>query len=169
MGSLITGSRQKKARKSDTGLAAPTGDPYPVPEDLDPTLKQFRTYWDSLKRGNSDIPFADDLKLGAIPELSGLLLLVTVFEKPLRFRVESAGREVISAYGGELVGHFADEILSRPPLDYFLSQCSATIAARKPTYYGRAPSGAAGRGYRRLLLPLWADGHIGALVGAVGG
>jgi len=75
------------------------------------------------------------------------------------FAVESH-RRAVAAQGR---GIFADEIVPQAPLDYFLSQCSACTEGRAPTYCRIAgPSS-----YARLLLPLWGDGHINSLLGAV--
>ena len=75
----------------------------------------------------------------------------------------------MKVYGEDLAGRFADEVEVRPPLDYIGSQCGATIESRAPTYYGhgngRRPAGA--QSYARLLLPLWGEGAVRMLLGAV--
>ncbi|HEX3485932.1 MAG TPA: hypothetical protein VHT51_12785 [Micropepsaceae bacterium] len=141
--------------------------PFAVPARLDDTLTQVLAYWNGLKRGNAEMPFADDVKLGDIWKLSNSIVLVHVLPMPHRFRLEIAGRQLIRMYGEDVAGRFADEIAVRPPLDFFLSQCSAATDARAPTFY-RHPATADGHGaYARILLPLWGDGRIVALLGAV--
>jgi hypothetical protein len=49
----------------------------------------------------------------------------------------------------------------RAPFGYLRAQCSATVEARAPTCHEDAA------GYSRILLPMWGDGHIGMLLGAV--
>jgi hypothetical protein len=63
------------------------------------------------------------------------------------------------------VGKFADEIQPRTPFNYLCSQCSATVENREPTFFHHR-SGAGGA-FSRLLLPMWGDGRIGMLLGAV--
>jgi hypothetical protein len=101
--------------------------------------------------------------LSALNEAGANPILVDAFERPFRFRVAVAGRSVIVRYGQPVEGMFADEIVPNAPLDFFLSQCSATLEARAPTYYRAS----AAPGYSRLILPLWGDGHINGLLGAV--
>ncbi len=93
--------------------------------------------------------------------------MIDTLDKPMRFRFSFGvvGAEVKRAYGGDLDGRFLDEIEVRPPLQFLLSQCSATVESRRPTYYRQPRSGgsAAAHGYSRLMLPLWGDGGIGLL------
>jgi hypothetical protein len=137
--------------------------PFSVPPNLEPSLARVRNYWLGLRRGQADIPFTDDVSLSAL-SLAGVdLLLVDVFERPSRFRIAIAEPGIAARYGQAVEGIFADEIVPQAPLDYFRSQCSACAEGRAPTYYRSArPSP-----YARLLLPLWGDGHINALLGAV--
>jgi len=137
--------------------------PFSVPPNLEPGLARVRNYWLSLRRGQADIPFTDDVKLGALSDAGVDLLLVDVFERPLRFRIAVAEPGIAAYYGQAVEGIFADEFVPQAPLDYFLSQCGACAEGHAPVYYRSAmpPS------YARLLLPLWGDGHINALLGAV--
>jgi len=135
--------------------------PFALPANLTPDLAQVRTYWDGLKRGENKVPFADDVALSKLPGLQGRLLLVDVFDKPVRFRFNIVGADVSAGYGGDLAGRFADEIEPKGPLAYFLAQASATVEARAPTFYQD--------GVARLLLPLWGNGYVSALLGAVAG
>jgi hypothetical protein len=139
--------------------------PYPILESLPAPLTQLLDYWNQLKRGNADIPFADDVALGTIARVGDYAFLVDVFANPLRFRFGVIGAKAKEAYANDLSGRFVGEIERQTPLDFFLSQCAATVEARAPTHY--AGFDASGRPYHRLLLPLWADGHIAALLGAI--
>ena len=137
--------------------------PFMVPQNLGSGLVRVRDYWLSLRRGQADIPFTDDVKLGALSDAGVDLLLVDVFERPLRFRIAVAEPGIAVHYGHAVEGIFADEMSPQAPLDYFLSQCSACAEGRAPTYYRSAQPAS----YARLLLPLWGDGHINGLLGAV--
>ncbi len=110
--------------------------------------------------------------MSALPELSGKLIMIEASEKPVRFRFASglAGKEVKREYAGDLDSRFLDEIDVRHPLQFLQSQCSATVESGELTYYrhgvatGRGAR--AGKGYSRLVFPLWGEGRIGMLLGA---
>ena len=59
----------------------------------------------------------------------------------------------------------------RNPFEYLISQCSATVEGCLPTYYRHVavakPKNLALKSYARILLPLWGEGHIRMLLGAV--
>jgi hypothetical protein len=97
-------------------------------------------------------------------------MLIGVFEDPLRFRFDLVGAEVANWYGGAIGTGFLDEIDLHVPFDGLTLQCRATVESAAPTYYRQTASGQgdAGRpGYARLLLPLWGNGRIEMLLGAV--
>jgi len=80
------------------------------------------------------------------------------------------GRGLIERYNKDLANEFTNEIEPHDPFDYINSQCSVTAENRTPTYYRHA--GIAGRGnvkprYARILLPLWGEGSVRMLFGAV--
>ena len=137
--------------------------PFALPSSLEPGLARIRDYWLGLRRGQADIPFTDDVKLSALNDAGVDLILIDVFERPARFRIAVAGPGIAGRYGQPVEDMFADEIVPQAPLDYLLSQCSASVEGRAPTFYRNAQQ----RPYARLLLPLWGDGHINALLGAV--
>lgn len=135
--------------------------PYALPATLEPDLAEVRAYWQSLIRGQaSDMPYWDDVKLSALPKLEGQLMLIEVFEKPERFRLDILGKGLVKQYGSDATGKFADEIEPSAPFDFLRAQASATVEGRAPTY---AKQG----GQARLLLPLWGDGRISMILGAV--
>ena len=136
--------------------------PFAVPSDMDASLVRVREHWRGLRRGQADIPFADDVKLSALEDAGPDLMVIDVFEHPMRFRIAIAGRRIVGRYGRLVEGLFADEMTPEAPLDYLLSQCSATVEGRRPTHY-RDPRSS----YARLMLPLWGDGHINSLLAAV--
>lgn len=136
--------------------------PFALPSDMDIGLAGVHDHWLSLRRGQADIPFADDVKLGALHDADVDLMLIDVFEHPTRFRITIAGPRIAGRYGQLVEGLFADEITPQAPLDYFLSQCSATVETRAPTCFRSTQSS-----YARLMLPLWGDGHINSLLSAI--
>ena len=113
------------------------------------------------------MPFWDDFKISSLPELADSSMLIDVQELPIRFRFNSLGRGVSGRYGSAITGKFIDELESKNPFEYLLSQCSATVEGKRPTLYRHtaARSGPA-VSYSRSLLPMWGDGHVGMLLGA---
>ncbi|HMM14379.1 MAG TPA: hypothetical protein PKA57_07085 [Parvibaculum sp.] len=135
--------------------------PYALPATIEADLAEVHTYWQSLIRGQaSDMPYWDDVKLSALPRLEDRMMLIGVFEKPERFRFEIIGRRITEHYGKDVTGSFADEIASAAPLEYLRAQASATVESRAPTYVRHGAQA-------RLLLPLWGNGRISMLLGAV--
>jgi len=140
--------------------------PYPLPNEMSPNLLRVWSYWEGLKRAGNEMPFWDDLKLSALPDLTDNLLLIDVFANPERFRFNTVGKGFAASDGQSLVGKFADEVTLHEPLEYFRSQCSATVEGGVPTFYRHAGSREA-LVFARLLLPMWGDGHIKMLLGAI--
>ncbi len=140
-----------------------TASPFALKRTLEPRLKRVLEHWEALKRGANDIPFADDMKICSLPAQANELLLLDVFGKPERFRIDYLGDEISGAGGGAAPGRFIDETALGHPFEYLRAQASATVERGAPTLYcsdGGAP-------YARLLLPLWGDGRISMLLGAV--
>jgi hypothetical protein len=143
--------------------------PFALPDKLPLDLDRVWVYWKSLKRGENKIPFWDDLKLSSLPDLADRLMLIDVFERPQRFRFNSVGERIQQSYGGDLAGKFADEIDPKNPLEFFTAQASVTIEANAPTFFTDAATSDSGRNVcdARLLLPLWGNGRIEMVLGAV--
>jgi hyperosmotically inducible protein len=144
---------------------------YSLPTELEPDLARIRAYWNGLKRGANDIPFWDDVKISLRSRLGQESMLIDVFEDPLRFRFDLVGANVANRYGGTPGNSFLDEIDLHAPFNALVLQCKATVESRAPTYYcqtasGKGDAGLRG-GYARLLLPLWGNGRIEMLLGAV--
>jgi len=137
--------------------------PFALPEKLDRDLTAVQSYWDGLRRGGNEMPFWDDVKQ---PDLEGLgagVLLVDAFAQPERFRFNFLSSALNQGAAATLRGRFADEGALPHPFEFLRAQCSATVEARKPTYYRHEGNG----GYARLLLPMWGDGRISMLLGAI--
>lgn len=150
-----------------------TGDvrSYSLPDELEPDLGRVQAYWIGLKRGANDIPFWDDVKFSLQSRLGRDAMLIGVFENPLRFRFDLVGADLIEWYGETTGNRFVDEIKLHAPFDELASQCRATVEGGVPTYYRQTAAGRGGAehpgGYARLLLPLWGNGRIEMLLGAV--
>jgi hypothetical protein len=143
--------------------------PFAIPAKLPLDLGRVGDYWESLKRGENSMPFWDDVKLSSLPDLSDRLMLVDAFEKPQRFRLNAVGEKIRKRYGDDLLGKFVDEIAPKAPFEFLTAQASVTIEAKAPTFFaGQASTESGGHPrYARLLLPMWGDGRIGMLLGAI--
>ena len=145
--------------------------PFSLRNKIEPALTLVLAYWQSLKRAENSMPFWDDVAASSLPDLADRLLLIKASAKPERFRLESVGQRLTERYGTAVAGKFIDEMDLRSPFEYLRSQCSATVESRAPTYYphreGNAETSDSIKSYSRLLLPLWGDGHVGTILGAV--
>jgi hypothetical protein len=141
---------------------------FELPAKLPPGLTRVRDYWESLKRGENDMPFWDDVKLSSLPDLSDCLMLIDAFENPHRFRLNSVAAQIRRSYGADLADKFVDEIAQKGPFEFLAAQASVTVKSKGPTLFtGQAGSGSGHHNYARLLLPMWGEGHIGMLLGAI--
>ena len=143
--------------------------PFALPTKLPSGLVAVRKYWESLKRSGNEMPFWDDVNLSSLPNLANRLVLVDTFENPQRFRFNSVGEQIRKLYGADLKDKFVDEIDPRIPFEFFTAQASATLEAKLPTFFsydnpiGRRTQ----RGYSRVLLPMWGNGRIEMILGAI--
>ena len=144
---------------------------FSLPDELGPDLTRIQAYWNGLKRGANDIPFWDDVKFSLRSRLGRGSMLIDVFENPLRFRFDLIGADLTDWYGRAIGNTFLDEIELHAPFDELALQCKATVERGTPTYYRQAEAGKGDAkrlgGYARLLLPLWGNGRIEMLLGAV--
>jgi len=144
---------------------------FSLPGDLGPDLTRIQAYWNGLKRGSNDIPFWDDVKFSLRSRLGRESMLIDVFESPIRFRFDLIGEDLTDWYGETIGNRFLDEVELRAPFDDLIQQSKTSVERRAPTYYRQAGAGKgdAGHpgGYARLLLPLWGNGRIEMLLGAV--
>jgi hypothetical protein len=144
--------------------------PFPLPKAIGSKPAEVRRYWASLKRGGNAIPFSDDLRLTALPDLAPALVVIDVFALPQRFRLNVVGEDWRCDTATDVAGRFLDEVQPAFGFEFLQSQCAATVESGKPTWYG--PRDAARRGektplYERLLLPMWCDGRINMILGVI--
>lgn len=142
---------------------------YPLPKRLEPKLAELDAYWDGLKRGYGIMPYWDDVDMTKLAGLRRHLVLFDVMDSPPRFRFSLVGASISGAYGRELEDRFIDEVSLTAPLEDMPGQCRATVSESAPTYFRGEPTVAEGEPYARLLLPLWGNGRIEMLIGAIEG
>lgn len=145
---------------------AKPGNPFPLPDSLTGEVARTHAKWEDLRRAGNSIPFADDLNPPAMSAERGSLLLLDVFEKPERFRFTLVAPQLVPSQEADLSGKFIDETELDENFSFLRAQASATVEARAPTYY-RCGSRGLSPGFARLLLPMWGDGRISMLLGAV--
>lgn len=130
-----------------------------------PDLDRVEAYWRGLLRGSAEIPFWDDFNPMELPDLANRLFLIGVYPKPERYRFDQVGADLRGSGHHDLEGLFADETPPVTPFEFLIPQCAATTEASAPTLYRHEPDG--GRSYRRLILPMWGDGRLSMLLGAI--
>jgi hypothetical protein len=138
--------------------------PFPLPDRLDPDLQTVVSFWKSLRRAENGMPFGDDLKFSDLTDLPAKPFVLSVFTSPERFRFEFLDRRL---QGAALAGQFIDEIAANTNFSFSCAQSSATLEAAEPTFFRLTDD--SGRSFDRLLLPMWGNGQISTLLGAVSG
>jgi hypothetical protein len=140
----------------------PCLNPFPFPEHLDPDLQRVVSLWKRLRRAENDMPFADDLKFSDLSKLSAKTFVLSVFVSPERFRLEFPDK---GPKGAAMAGLFIDEISLDNNFSYLRAQSSATLEAAEPTFLRLSEH--SGRDFCRVLLPMWGNGQINTLLGAL--
>ena len=133
--------------------------PFELPDRLETRLQAVFAFWQGRQNG---MPFVDDLRLPQLSELPGKLFLLAVFAPPERFRVEflNATMPVPS-----VTGKFLDELPPSTEFAFLRAQASATLEATAPTLLRLTDS--FGDSFSRLLLPMWGNGQVNLLLGAL--
>jgi hypothetical protein len=137
--------------------------PFPLPDRLDTRLQPVVSLWEGLKRGENGMPFADDLGVDSLSKLPGTPFLLSVSDVPERYRFEFLGDNL---RGVATPGSFLDEVPSNVNFSYLRAQSSATVEAAAPTFLRLTQR--SGYNFSRVLLPLWGDGCVSMLLGAIG-
>jgi len=136
--------------------------PFPLPDRLDARLQPVVSVWEGLKRGENGVPFADDLGVDRLSKLPGNPFLLSVSDSPERYRFEFLGD---SLRGTAVIGSFLDEISPNVNFSYLRAQSSATVEAIAPTFLRLTQL--SGYSFSRVLLPLWGNGQVNLLLGAI--
>ena len=144
--------------------------PFAPPKAIGSKPAEVRRYWAGLKRGGNDIPFSDDLRLTALPDLASALVVIDVFALPQRFRLNVVGDDWRRDGATDVAGRFLDEVQPTSGFEFLQSQCAATVESGKPTWYGPRDAARSVEKtplYERLLLPMWCDGRINMILGVI--
>jgi len=141
--------------------------PFAIAGPITPRLDAVLTYWQELRRGQAEMPFWDDIDLGAVRGLCREILLLETPGGPERFRLAILELSIPAADRDQILGRFIDEVDLPPPLDLLRSQCSATTELGRATVYRHDACPGSEAPYSRLLLPAWGEGQVRVLLGAV--
>jgi hypothetical protein len=136
--------------------------PFPLPDRLDAKLQPVVSLWKSLRRGENGMPFSDDLGVSALSNLPGNPFLLSVTASPERYRFEFLSE---SLRRKAVLERFVDEMPTNVNFGYLRAQSSATIEAAEPTLFHLTDS--SGYRFSRVLLPLWGNGQVNLLLGAL--
>lgn len=142
-----------------------TSNEFALPDRLEPELAELLAYWDGIKRGFRIMPYWDDVAMDRLSGLRDRLAMWDVLDDPPRFRFSIVGARLDAACADELAGRFTDELSAAGPLAHLTEQCRAAVAEAAPTYFRQADDPA----FARLILPLWGEGRIRMLIGAIAG
>ncbi len=134
--------------------------PFPLPDHLNAGLQPVASLWQGLKRGENGMPFADDLGVQSISKLQGNPFLLGVLAERYRFEFLSD-----SLQGAAAIGSFLDEMSPNVNFSYLRAQSSATVEAAAPTFLRLTQF--SGYSFSRILLPLWGNGQVNLLLGAI--
>ena len=135
-------------------------DAYSIPASFEAELVSIYEFWRTMRRGDNDMPFSDDVNLSSLGGGGDDAALIDVFENPLRFRLGLAGRSIAARLGPERGGKFLDELDPQGFLDHLEAQSAATVRSRAPTYFRHNSAPA----YARIALPLRGNGRIEMLL-----
>ena len=140
--------------------------PFALPRSLPTRLGQTLAHWRGLLRGGAETPFADDVSVSELRALAEDVVLLGVFQRPQRFRLDLAYAPDAPMIESDLLDRFVDEADLPAPLAFLQAQAAATVEALAPTYYERKSRGGE-PGFGRLLLPAWGEGRVSLIVCAL--
>lgn len=129
--------------------------------DLDPRLTGLVGYWSTKRRGRR-FPSRADLDPLELKALLGYLLMVDVVRAPeggMRFRYRLFGTEFVFYHGGDLTGHWLEEIANVDFRDELLALYRGVVTdGQMRTLSYDYLIGDQRHRFQAVLLPLSADG-----------
>lgn len=142
----------------------------PSDRDLnDPRLVRLRAYWDGLKRGGR-LPSRDDIDPSDLVPVLPVMFLIDVLA-PGGYRYRLVGTEVVAGMGYDMTGQLVSRAYAGPDWNEIRKDYEFVVENRRPCLtindVTLRPVNLR-KVYRRLLLPLAADGEtVDILMGAV--
>jgi hypothetical protein len=131
----------------------------PLESLRDQRLFRFLDYWRS-KSTQGRLPLRRDIDPSEFRWALGLVCLLDVQQRPLRFRYRLDGSVIATRNGHDMTGRAIDAIEHKPSAGMLHGQFAAVVAEKAPAAHRIATEyGLAGTTYERLALPLSRDGH----------
>ena len=136
----------------------------PLENLRDQRLFRFLDYWRS-KSAQGRLPLRRDIDPSEFRWALGLVCLLDVEQRPLRFRYRLDGSVIATRNGHDMTGHAIDAIEHKPSAGMLHGQFATVVAEKAPAAHRIATEyGFAGTTYERLALPLSRDGHDVAMI-----
>jgi hypothetical protein len=122
-------------------------------------LFRFLDYWRS-KSAQGRLPLRRDIDPSEFRWALGLVCLLDVEQRPLRFRYRLDGSVIATRNGHDMTGRAIDAIEHKPSAGMLHGQFATVVAEKAPAAHRICTEhGIFGTTYERLALPLSHDGH----------
>jgi hypothetical protein len=136
----------------------------PIDALSDLRLRRIFDYWQS-KQSPSRLPSRRDIDPSDFRWALGLVCLLDVAHRPLRFRYRLDGSLIASRNGVDMTGRPIDAIDHKPSAGMLHGQFATVVAERAPALHRIATEyGATTTTYERLALPLSDSGQNVAMI-----
>jgi hypothetical protein len=123
----------------------------------DPRIRRVLDYWYS-KSGSARLPGRRDIDPSEFRWALGLVCLLDVEQRPLRFRYRLDGSVIAARNGVDMTGRSIDAIEHKPSAGMMHGQLAAVVAERAPALHRIATEhGVSLTTYERISLPLADD------------
>jgi hypothetical protein len=136
----------------------------PLENLRDQRLFRVLDYWRS-KSADGRLPLRRDIDPAEFRWALGLVCLLDVEQRPLRFRYRLDGSVIANRNGNDMTGRAIDAIEHKPSAGMLHGQFATIVAERAPAAHRICTDfGIFGTTYERLALPLSHDGHDVAMI-----
>ena len=134
---------------------------YELPDDCDPRVEEFVSYWDGLRAGDR-LPGRQHFDPVHIPAFLANIWLLDIQPEPLRFRFRLVGTRVAEFLGRDPTGQWVDETYPSFAGSEIEEDFVASVRRGEPRWRRGSPFMEANKDYvrvERVALPLAANGH----------
>jgi hypothetical protein len=136
----------------------------PLDNLRDQRLFRVLDYWRS-KSAQGRLPLRRDIDPSEFRWALGLVCLLDVEQRPLRFRYRLDGSVIATRNGHDMTGRAIDAIEHKPSAGMLHGQFAAVVAEKAPAAHRICTEhGIFGTTYERVALPLSHDGHDVAMI-----
>jgi len=131
-----------------------------LPEECDPRILEFASYWDGLRPGNG-LPGRQHFDPADVPGFLANIWLLEIHREPIRFRFRLVGTRVVDFLGLDPTGHWVDDAYPSFPGSQIEAGFLASVNTGTPCWRKGPPFMEANKDYaqvERVALPLAANG-----------